>query len=331
MDCRQVCQLLSEYTDGFLPKETVEQVEAHLKNCDACRNEAEAFLALRKEIRALRIENTDDFVFDIERVKKPVSVPFMRRGWVRSLSAVAACLVLFIGIYAAVDHGYHTPGEDDLTLYVADAVQDTSAPKPAFGQVEDAKEENNEKQREITPKTAAAQKKQAPEIVKDEATTNVVINENTAAARVIVTEEKPIGTQSVKEVHEEAAMALSKASAEDLKDTDTEQVETNAEPERASGGGSSATARPASGGSASGIIPAPTYTKRTVTLSVSPEAQEMFSYILSAMPITGANGETLIGESDLSLLLRVDGVQIVSDQTVECDSENYLNKVVLIY
>ncbi len=328
MECREARAYLTEYIDGFLLEKERAQLEAHLQACAACKKEVEALRALRGELRALKIEDTSDFVFDIEKAKTPAVLPLYRQRWVRALSVTAACFVLFIGVLAVTQNGYQTPQNSEVQILGSEAADEedamtaretngesemTNGPRARTAEVPYAETEL------AVPDTYTYYSSQTPEAVQEYAG-----KENQKSASVTAEDASTAepGAGAGAQVESEATVPT----APMMDKTDDAFAPSSQAP--ASGG---ASANPASGGSASGIIPAPTYTKRTVTLSVSPEAQERFSYILSGMPVTRANGEILIGASDLNWLLRVDGVQIVSDQTVECNSETYLNKVVLIY
>ncbi len=108
MDCSEVKQYLSEYVDGCLPNELAAQLEAHLKDCAHCRAELAAYQSLRMQIRALKLENTDDFVWKgIE--EKPSVLPLYKKTWMRCLGAAAACFVLVIGVLAGTQNGALKP------------------------------------------------------------------------------------------------------------------------------------------------------------------------------------------------------------------------------
>lgn len=113
MDCTQVQNYLDEYVDGFLTAEVQAQVEAHLLTCTECKRTAEALANMRKELHALRLEDTSDFEFDFARAKAPAIMP--KRGWLRAVCATAACFVLLIGVYGAVQNGYNAPVVQELS------------------------------------------------------------------------------------------------------------------------------------------------------------------------------------------------------------------------
>ncbi len=150
MDCKTAKEYLSLYTDGRLSDALTAQLEAHLLTCDACRKEMETLQLLRVQIRALRITEADDFVLDLQRAHKKESVVFIHRGWVRSLCAAAACVVLFVGAYTAVDRGYQMPQDVEVQMLQA---QDDVIGSDAKAAPETGKAQSAETQRNITNDT----------------------------------------------------------------------------------------------------------------------------------------------------------------------------------
>ena len=137
MECEQVKEYLSSYMDGCLSDKLKEQVEAHLEDCSACKAELEAYVQLSTQLCAARITNTDDFKLDMKKVKAPVQIsPFKK--WIPHVSAVAACLVLIVGVAVGVNFGTKPTNPDQTALgSLLDAqpqiASDTSGEAQNFG------------------------------------------------------------------------------------------------------------------------------------------------------------------------------------------------------
>lgn len=323
MNCEDARKYLNEYIDGFLSDAQCKQIAAHLALCDTCRKEAEALLKLRGEIRALKLENTDDFVFDLARAKS-AALP-VRHKWLPAVSAVAACFVLFIGVYAAVQNGYHTPAvQQEFSADNADAASEV-----AFaGETEQV---NKTVEQSRHTKTMTVSEDDAYRTVPEGVTpfSSVILDveatEESQNAKVEFFGEVDSKEHAINApVLEDASAPVAPERAEDVR---TEQKSSGA-----SAGGASLSG--AAGGSVSGatsVVPAPAYTKRTVTLFVDAGAQNAFANSLSGMLCAGFDGETVIAEGDLRLLLAIEGVTVVSDETVAADVNRYSGKIVIFY
>ncbi len=314
MDCKQVKAYLSAYIDGFLPAEEKQQVAAHLDACAACRQAAEALLKLRGEIRALKLENTDDFVFDFARAKAPETLPVYRRKWLRTVSACAACFVLLIGVYAAVQNGYQTPAEQKLSA--GNAAQD----KAAVDVLAIEGEQN--------AKTQSRQTKNVPmeETFTYRALPESAVMYSSAETQRVVTEK----SNAPVDLYADAEADMSTSVTEDaLAVPDAVQSVQGGE-EADNGSTDVSFGGAASGGVESGAA-APMYPKRTVTLAVSDAAQETFISALTGILLSGFDNEAVIDEANLHLLLALDGVTVVSDASATQETDRYAGKVVILY
>jgi anti-sigma factor RsiW len=100
MNCGKIEELLALYVEGDLDGHEVEQVEAHLEACPACRSFAEGMRASQAALKALGREEIDPAVFVrvrsrvMERVVRPRGLPYW--AW---LATAAACVLLVIALY----------------------------------------------------------------------------------------------------------------------------------------------------------------------------------------------------------------------------------------
>lgn len=116
LSCEDVKNLLSAYYDGELGVAAQQQVAEHMAACEACREEYEQLKALSGAFGALTFPESDKaFRAGLhERLeteaKKNRTVRF-GTVWrdMRTYAAVAACLVLTVGIYAAVKNNSVQP------------------------------------------------------------------------------------------------------------------------------------------------------------------------------------------------------------------------------
>ena len=72
MECSQIKELLSEYMDGMLDKETADLVEKHLETCEDCREELASLRAISEELSSLEsVEAPADFLNKVhERIEQ---------------------------------------------------------------------------------------------------------------------------------------------------------------------------------------------------------------------------------------------------------------------
>jgi anti-sigma factor RsiW len=104
MKCDLDIALLSGYLDKELSKEQLARVEAHLKQCAACRKELEELKQLDAHLRASKVEEPSrEFVFNLNRqvmgkINKKRRGPLFRFAPIFVPAAVAV-LILFIMVY----------------------------------------------------------------------------------------------------------------------------------------------------------------------------------------------------------------------------------------
>ena len=127
MDCAKAKQYLSEYVDGCLSEELSAQLQVHLASCAQCRAQLKSYEKLRAELCAFKLENTDDFVWKGIANAQPTVLPLYKKAWVRSLSAVATCFVLVIGLLAVTQNGAFKPTQNGN---VPETVQEDSIVQP---------------------------------------------------------------------------------------------------------------------------------------------------------------------------------------------------------
>jgi hypothetical protein len=82
MECSQIRELLSEYMDGMLDKETAGVVEKHLETCKDCRKELASLRAISEELGSLEaVEPPADFLKKVhERIEQRSLVSRVFRG-----------------------------------------------------------------------------------------------------------------------------------------------------------------------------------------------------------------------------------------------------------
>ena len=111
LSCEEVKKLLSAYYDGELGVAAQQQVAEHLAACESCREELEQFKAVSGAFHTLDFPVADKAFtmrlherFEEEGKKnKPHWFGAMMKD-MRTYATVAACLVLTVGIYAAVNN-----------------------------------------------------------------------------------------------------------------------------------------------------------------------------------------------------------------------------------
>lgn len=111
MNCNEVLNLQSLYLDGELEEEKMQEIRAHLKTCDTCRQEFEEMKALLNTLQTLDDIPVPEHLADevISAVKQStkkekhiIVLPHIFRSW-QTYSVVAACMLLFTAIYSGTD------------------------------------------------------------------------------------------------------------------------------------------------------------------------------------------------------------------------------------
>lgn len=114
MSCDKYLELLSARLDGALTQDEERELEEHLSVCPDCRAAGAQLAALRGAFHELEdIPAPEGFaqgVMERARAEKKV-VPLFRRPRFRALAGLAACAVLAVGLYGAVQQQKQADGE----------------------------------------------------------------------------------------------------------------------------------------------------------------------------------------------------------------------------
>lgn len=94
LNCEQVTALLSDWLDGELSPESASELEAHLKNCPACRSEAEKYRRTRELLRDAALPAPDALSGQVLQLLRAEQKQKKKRLPIRALSTVAACMAL---------------------------------------------------------------------------------------------------------------------------------------------------------------------------------------------------------------------------------------------
>ena len=102
MNCEQMTLLMSAWLDGELSEREEQQMKEHLEQCPACRELMEQLQALHTSFSDLEEipapEGFADSVMErIAKESKPKVVPLFKCPQIRALTAMAACVALFVG------------------------------------------------------------------------------------------------------------------------------------------------------------------------------------------------------------------------------------------
>lgn len=113
MKCEEIRSHLSEYADGETAPEISRIIEAHLEDCEDCRQRLTQLEAVSGAIAGLGEEElplgfSTDFAdkLNFEKKNHPKTKPLSKRSWFRVTAVVAACLVIFIGVGSVFFGGY---------------------------------------------------------------------------------------------------------------------------------------------------------------------------------------------------------------------------------
>ena len=106
MECSQIKELLSEYMDGMLDKETADLVEKHLETCEDCREELASLRTISEELSSLEsVEAPADFLNKlherivqrslVSRVFRSIFVPTWPKAPFQLATAAAMAVLVF--------------------------------------------------------------------------------------------------------------------------------------------------------------------------------------------------------------------------------------------
>jgi len=119
MDCRQLQQCIDDYLDGVLPSGELRLAETHLAGCTDCQSQIKQIQELRHALRSLPVPApSPDFS---RRVLARARHQQQRhqRVWGGLASAMAACLVIWIGV-ALYQPATHSPGIDAIIMGISE-------------------------------------------------------------------------------------------------------------------------------------------------------------------------------------------------------------------
>ncbi len=173
LTCEEVKNLLSAYYDGELGVAAQQQVAEHLASCESCREELKQLKSLSAAFHTLTFPEADKaFCSSLHERLEAEAKKNRPLGWrtmwkdMRTYATIAACLVLTIGIYAAVSNNSVQPpvtgpvsspaaGTDlppsDVEIIPAQPEGDISTAAPADGATDAGK---NPSDAPSTPKIA---------------------------------------------------------------------------------------------------------------------------------------------------------------------------------
>lgn len=116
LTCEEVKNLLSAYYDGELGVAAQQQVAEHLASCESCREELKQLKSLSAAFHTLTFPEADKaFCSSLHERLEAEAKKNRPLGWrtmwkdMRTYATIAACLVLTIGIYAAVSNNSVQP------------------------------------------------------------------------------------------------------------------------------------------------------------------------------------------------------------------------------
>ncbi len=116
LTCEEVKNLLSAYYDGELGVAAQQQVAEHLASCESCREELKQLKSLSAAFETLTFPEADKaFRSSLHERLEAETKKNRPLGWrtmwkdMRTYATIAACLVLTIGIYAAVGNNSVQP------------------------------------------------------------------------------------------------------------------------------------------------------------------------------------------------------------------------------
>ncbi len=118
--CEQICELFSAYIDGELSKQEAQAVEAHLKECEPCREEYAFFSKIVKCAETLpELSVSDDFRNNLHARLVDAAKAQPKKGYQRSLWKFASGFVAAAAVIAlSVVSFSHLPKQSELTPIV---------------------------------------------------------------------------------------------------------------------------------------------------------------------------------------------------------------------
>ena len=102
-NCTQMQELISRMLDEELSRDEREALRRHLEDCPDCRTMYEAFSAVSGELREDLVEPPESIRENVmSELRREQMVKRNRRSWRTALAAVAAALLVAVGLRAAI-------------------------------------------------------------------------------------------------------------------------------------------------------------------------------------------------------------------------------------
>ena len=174
MKCKKARRLLSEYLDNDLDKATGKQVQQHLSDCDACRNE---FLGLRTTKETVGqiepLSAPEDFLFQVhkkilqesgsKKILKILTWPFRIRLPFQFATATALTVLLVVWINVKFSESpLHMAPKKQEKLEQVDSMDTPGMPKIETVSDKDAGDKATPVKKEAVPPSAMSQSTPAP-------------------------------------------------------------------------------------------------------------------------------------------------------------------------
>ena len=104
MNCSQVRKKLNEYDLGIVPETSSAAIEAHLRDCEACRRELERYRAVTAALGTLPEVKTPDLWPAVRGQLRPRrrSLSVWQPAWQPALAMAAAVLIAVIALHGTV-------------------------------------------------------------------------------------------------------------------------------------------------------------------------------------------------------------------------------------
>ncbi len=116
--CDEMLLQLDQYLDRSLGTESAAALQSHLEQCRSCAQELEACRSLRAQLKtAVRSVETPAFLESRIRAGLEKRQPSFR--WIMSLAAVAAVLVIGLGIAISYERGYFRYNRASQDSYIS--------------------------------------------------------------------------------------------------------------------------------------------------------------------------------------------------------------------
>jgi anti-sigma factor (TIGR02949 family) len=116
--CDEMLLQLDQYLDRSLGRESTKALQSHVSECPSCAQELEARRSLRAQLKtAVRSVETPAFLESRIRASLEKRQPPFR--WIMSLAAVAAVLVIGLGVAISYERGYFRYNRASQDSYIS--------------------------------------------------------------------------------------------------------------------------------------------------------------------------------------------------------------------